>query len=304
MTVGMSELSMGPVLFNWSPDKWRDFYFRIADEAPVQSVYVGEVVCSKRQPFFDAVIGDVIERLQAAGKEVVLSTLALVMAARESGMVRELAASGEFMVEANDIAAVALLSGKAHVIGPFINVYNEGTRDVLMSKGAIRICLPFELPARSIAAIADGASGRVELEVQAFGRVPLAISARCYHARARGLAKDSCQFVCAEDPDGMAVDTLDGTPFLTVNGTQTLSRTCQVLGREMTDLRRMGVTRFRLSPMDMDMVAVAQGFRAVLDGKMESTELAHVLQSFMPDVAFSNGFFHGREGYVDHITGE
>lgn len=26
-------LSMGPVLFLWDGPKWRDFYFRIADEA-------------------------------------------------------------------------------------------------------------------------------------------------------------------------------------------------------------------------------------------------------------------------------
>jgi len=30
-----SELTLGPVLFNWQPERWRDFYFRIADEAPV-----------------------------------------------------------------------------------------------------------------------------------------------------------------------------------------------------------------------------------------------------------------------------
>ena len=30
-----SELTLGPVLFNWEPERWRDFYFRIADEAPV-----------------------------------------------------------------------------------------------------------------------------------------------------------------------------------------------------------------------------------------------------------------------------
>ena len=46
------KLTLGPALFNWSPEKWRDFYFQIADEAPVDVVYVGEVVCSKRSPFF------------------------------------------------------------------------------------------------------------------------------------------------------------------------------------------------------------------------------------------------------------
>ncbi len=46
------ELTLGPVLFNWAPERWRDFYFRIADEAPLDIVYLGEVVCFKRAPLF------------------------------------------------------------------------------------------------------------------------------------------------------------------------------------------------------------------------------------------------------------
>ncbi|MDP6926532.1 MAG: U32 family peptidase, partial [Rhodospirillales bacterium] len=70
----MTKLSLGPVLFNWQPEGWRDFYFRIADEAPIDSVYVGEAVCSKRQPFFEPFMPEVIERLINAGKEVNYST--------------------------------------------------------------------------------------------------------------------------------------------------------------------------------------------------------------------------------------
>ena len=40
-------LTLGPVLFNWSPDRLRDFYARIADEAEVDRVHLGEVVCGK-----------------------------------------------------------------------------------------------------------------------------------------------------------------------------------------------------------------------------------------------------------------
>jgi collagenase-like PrtC family protease len=299
-----ARLTLGPVLFNWSVDVWLDFYFRIADEAPVESVCVGEVVFSKRQPFFDPVIGEVIERLQAAGKEIVLSTLALIMSPRESRLISDLATDSDFMIEANDISAVSLLSGQDHVIGPFVNVYNEGTRDFLISQGAKRICLPFELPRNSIEAIASGAENRCEMEVQVFGRLPLAISARCYHARAHDLAKDSCQFVCAEDPDGMDVDTLDGTPFLNVNGTQTLSRSCRLLGAELDELQDMGVRSFRLSPLYTDMVAIAEGFRNVLDGKEDAGTLENDLQKLMPAINFSNGFFHGVEGNAFRPRGE
>ena len=71
-------LTLGPVLFNWQPERWRDFYFRIADEAPVETVYLGEAVCSKRAPLFDEHFEAVAARLEAAGKTVVLSTLAEV----------------------------------------------------------------------------------------------------------------------------------------------------------------------------------------------------------------------------------
>ncbi|MDP6661297.1 MAG: U32 family peptidase, partial [Alphaproteobacteria bacterium] len=65
-----AHLTLGPVLFNWAPERWRDFYFRIADEAPLDTVCVGEVVCSKRAPFFAPYLADVVERLGSADKEV------------------------------------------------------------------------------------------------------------------------------------------------------------------------------------------------------------------------------------------
>ena len=181
------------------------------------------MVCSKRCPFFEKYIPEVAERLAAAGKEVVLSSLALVMTERERDGIRSLAeAAGGFLVEANDYSAAAALAGRPHVIGPLVNVYNEGTLAYLARNGAIRVCLPPELPAATIAVLA-AAEAVPRSRCMAFGRLPLAISARCYHARSRNLHKDGCQYVCADDPDGMEVDTMDGKPFLAVNGTQTMS---------------------------------------------------------------------------------
>ena len=121
------KLTLGPVLFNWPAEVWRDFYFRVADEAALDSVCLGEVVCSKRAPFLEPMLPDVVERLEAAGKEVVHSTLALIMSEAEMESVRALAGEESFFVEANDISAVSLLAGRAHAVGPFVNVYNEGT---------------------------------------------------------------------------------------------------------------------------------------------------------------------------------
>jgi len=81
----------------------------------------------------------------------------------------------------------------------------------------------------------------VDIEVWAFGRLPLALSARCYHARLAGLAKDSCQFVCEQDPDGLPVETLDGHPILAINGVQTVSERWANLAGDLTPLAEAGV---------------------------------------------------------------
>jgi hypothetical protein len=69
MSGARTELTLGPNLFNWAPETWRDFYFRIADEAPVAVVYLGETICSKRAPLFSDYYEAVSERLGAAGPQ-------------------------------------------------------------------------------------------------------------------------------------------------------------------------------------------------------------------------------------------
>ncbi len=292
-------LSLGPVLFNWDAEDKRDFYFRIADEAPLDTVYVGEVVCSKRAPFFDPHIPAVVERLRRGGKQVVHSTLALIMSEREMDEVRALAGEADLLIEANDIGSLALLAGRPHIVGPFVNVYNEDTLAYLAGQGASLVSLPWELSSQPLAALAkspDAELPAAALEVQVFGRVPLAISARCYHARAHDLHKDGCQYVCAEDRDGMSVETLDGEPFLCVNGTQTLSHTVSILIGELEELQQAGIRAFRLWPHAIDMVAVAEIFRDVLDGKRAADDGRRRLEALAGFASFSNGFYHGREG--------
>jgi collagenase-like PrtC family protease len=289
------KLTLGPVLYHWKAEHWRDFHFKIADEAPVDAVCIGEVVCAKRVPFIAPHLADVIERLRAAGKEVVLSTPALVMGEREMALLRdaaEVARSDHLLLEANDLAAVAAFGERAFAVGPTVNVYNEGTLGWLARHGAVRVCLPPELTGRTIATLA--AASPVEIEVFAFGRAPLALSARCYHARARGLSKDGCQFVCADDPDGMTVDTLDGQPFLAVNGIQTLSHVWTCLAGAVDELLRAGVNRLRLSPQSVDMVAVARVFCDALEGRCGNDEAAARIAALTPGAERSDGFWRGR----------
>lgn len=293
-----AQLSLGPILFHWPPEQWRDFYFRMADESPVDTVYIGEVVCSKRMPFYDLLYDDVAQRLQQAGKKVIFSTLAEVMTPIDRKAVEKFSARKDSLIEANDASALWHLSCRPHAIGPFMNAYNEDTLAFLAQNGAIHVCLPPELPATAIAAMAQkSAALRVNLEVQVYGRIPLALSARCYHARAHDRVKDNCQFVCGGDADGMDLKTLQGKPFLTVNGIQTMSHTCLNLIHEMKDMMEMGISRFRLSPHSHDMAAVAGIFHGALQGRIAADEADAKLAELRPDIPFSNGFFHKTEGW-------
>ncbi len=294
-----SHLTMGPILFHWAEDVWRDFYFCLADEAPVDTVYIGEVVCSKRAPFHVPAYAAVARRLRSAGKTVVFSTLAEVTVALDRRTVKDVCAMKEdFEVEANDASALWHLSSHPHRVGPFVNVYNEDTLDVLADRGARHFCLSPELPGPALGVLAQKAAARsVGVEVQIYGRIPLALSARCYHARAVDRVKDNCRFACEKDPDGMALRTLDGTPFLTVNGIQTLSHDCLNLAHEIEDLRAAGLSCFRLSPHAHDMTSVARLFRALLDGEKSPEDVTKTLAESGLPAPFSNGFYHKTEGY-------
>ena len=267
-------LVMGPVLFNWPADRLADFYARIADEADVDRVHVGEVVCSKREPFFADRLPGAIERLQRAGKTVVVDALALPTLKRERQLVKDLAGLDGVEFEINDMSPlVHLTAGRRFAVSPLVNVYDEGTLGFLARRGAWSVALPYELPFASIETLAaEGGRLGVEIQVHVFGRLPLAISGRCYHARIHGLAKDSCQFVCNKDPDGLEVDTLDGEGFLAINGVQTMSRDCTAVIDEIGRLIAAGVGAFRLSPHDCDMVAVAAIWRGLTRGTLDAAE--------------------------------
>ncbi len=289
------QLTLGPLLYHWPAEKWMDFYARIADEAGIDRVYIGEVICSKREPFTEELLPKIVQRLKAGGKEVVISTLSVITTPREVARLKTLCASPDVLVEANDVSSLGLLEGKPFVCGPFINVFNEGALDFVIRSGAERIVPPVEMSGAAIACLA-GAAGAAELEVLVYGRQPLALSMRCYSARAHGRIKDNCRFICQEDPDGMAAGTLDGRPLLRVNGTQTLSDGYLALAHEVEEMARAGVAAFRLSPQDRDMVKVAQVWRQLLDGKLEPDAALERLKKLGGGQPLMNGYYHAREG--------
>jgi len=293
-----TQLTLGPIAYHWSADTRRDFYARIADEAPVDEVYLGEVICSKRAPFHEGELPDTIERLERAGKTVILSTLAEVMLKRERKATEDLASMDVPEIEVNNAAGLYARGQRPHRIGPFMNAYNEATIAWMAGQGATHVCLPTELPAEAVAAAAAAARALgLGVEVQVFGRASLAVSARCYHARAHGRSKDNCRFVCEHDPDGMPLRTRDDAPILRVNGIQTQSESYLDLLPETPRLIADGVTHLRLMPQAVDMVAVASVFREALSGMVALEEADARLAELSGETGLSNGFYHGAAGY-------
>lgn len=294
----MTKLTLGPITYHWSAETRRDFYARIADEAPIDEVYLGEVICSKRAPFHERDLPATIERLERAGKRVILSTLAEVMLPRERKATADLAEMDAPEIEVNNAAGLYARGKRSHRIGPFMNAYNEATIAWMARQGATHVCLPTELPAAAIAIAAQAARDLgLGVEVQVFGRASLAVSARCYHARAHGRTKDNCQFVCEDDPDGMPLRTRDDAPILWVNGIQTQSESYVALLPEVEPLVASGVTHLRLMPQTADMATVAEVFRMTLDGTLAVLEAETRLRKLCAGTDFSNGFYYGQAGY-------
>lgn len=296
-------LTMGPVLFNWPVEKWSDFYAQLADEAAIDLVYLGEVVCSKRTPFYLSAMADAVGRLQRGGKTVVLSTLALITLMRERKECAELIGNGGCEIEVNDLTALVNWDkGEPFHVGPYVNVYNEGTLAFLAGLGASSVCLPPELPFQAVESLAAKSHALgIGCEIWSFGRIPLAISGRCYHARIDGLTKDACQFGCARDSDGLAVSTLNSKGFLAINGVQTLSYTYSNVITHVDRLEAAGVTALRLSPHNFNMRDVSRAFRDRLDRRIDGEEALSRLQTICGPVSFSNGFLFGEAG-VEMVT--
>ena len=71
------KLALGPLLYYWPHQSVLDFYADMV-EAPVDSVYLGETVCSRRHELRLEDWLEVGKVLAAAGKEVVMSTQGLI----------------------------------------------------------------------------------------------------------------------------------------------------------------------------------------------------------------------------------
>ena len=254
-------------------------------------------MCSKRHELRLADWLELARELAAAGKEVVLSTQALIESESDLRTLRRITANGDFRVEANDMGAVHLLAGKVPFIaGLHLNVYNPQTLALLAQLGARRWVLPVELSRDSLRVLQQHRPAGMATEVFGYGRLPLAFSARCFTARRYNLSKDSCEFRCIDHPDGMPLLTREDQPFLVFNGIQTQSaRTCNLID-ELDELPQLGIDVLRISPQSENTLEIVNLFRQRLERSITANLAARQMESLMLNGA-CNGYWHGQPGF-------
>ena len=282
------KISLGPIHYHWSKETIEQFY-QSAATWPVDIVYLGETVCAKRRALSRADWLNIAARLTDAGKEVVLSTLALPEANSDLLQLEKICANTNYLVEANDMSAVHLLTGRfPFVAGPHINCYNNHTLSLLAELGAVRWVPPVELSATTIGTLQTMRPAAMETEVFAYGYLPLSFSARCFTARADNIGKDACEQRCMRDPEGRPLFTQEHERLFTMNGIQLQSGVPCNLLHETGAMLNMDIDVVRISPQLEDTDTVVKIFQATLSGTSISED---TLRS-----PACNGYWHGLPG--------
>lgn len=258
------KVSLGPIQYCWPKAKVIDFYQQVA-VSDIPLVYLGETVCSRRREMKFADYLELAQMLKASGKQVVLSTLALIEAQSEFSALKPQIDNGEFIIEANDMGSVEIAKSLKlpFVCGPTINNYNVATLKKLASWGMQRFVMPIELSKDWLEQIVAALPPtQIEVEIFGHGYMPLAHSARCFTARNKGLTKDSCKTICIDYPKGILAQTQEAQPLLRLNGIQTQSATHIDLRNQQIEMERLGVDYFRISPSSVDALAIASNLKA------------------------------------------
>lgn len=263
--------SLGPVLYYWPKETLEDFYQQAAASS-ADIIYLGEAVCSKRRA---TKIGDWLEMaksLATSGKQVALSTLALVQESSELNELKRYVDNGDFLLEANDLSVVNLCAERKlpFVAGHALNCYNAVPLRRLLEEGMMRWCMPVELSHDWLVNLLNqcdelGIRNQFEVEVLSYGHLPLAYSARCFTAHSKDRPKDECDTCCIQYPNGRNVLSQENQQVFVLNGIQIMSGYVYNLGNELTSMQEL-VDIVRLSPLGTETFAMLDAFRTNENG--------------------------------------
>lgn len=288
-------LALGPLPYHWPRNIVQRFYEGLAGTR-LDVFYLGEAVCSRRHELRLADWLALGRMLRDAGKEVVLSSLGLHEPRSDGPALRRLVENGEFTVEANDMGAVRCLAGRARfVAGPHLNLYNIDAIGWVAGLGAERWVMPIEMRREDFAEVQAARPQGLEVEVFGFGRMPLAVSGRCFTARHYDLEREDCRFCCLRHPAGLMLSSRDDEPFLVLNGPQVLSARVYNLLQQVPQMAAAGLDVLRLSPLARNMPQVVALFDGVLRGTMPLAPAQSRLRVLLPS-GDCNGYWFGRPG--------
>jgi O2-independent ubiquinone biosynthesis protein UbiV len=249
--------ALGPVLYFWPKQDIEQFYQQAMSSA-ADIIYLGETVCSKRRELKPKQWLDIAKELAQSGKQIVISTMALLESGSEVSVMKQYIDNGEFVIEANDVSAIQLASEKRvpFVVGPAVNAYNAQALRLLLKQGMTRWCMPVELSRDWLINTLEqcsslGIRDQFEIEVFSHGYLPLAYSARCFTARAENRPKDECKTCCIDYPTGIIVKSQEGQEVFNLNGIQTQSGYCYNLINDLPSMQGL-VDVVRLSPLGLE----------------------------------------------------
>lgn len=295
-----ASIALGPAPHSWGKEKLLEFYSEEVPSLGVESVYIGDHVCSRRNALKPKELKPIIADLKSKGMKVFLSTLALATTKEDSESILDLYDIFDG-IEANMIGYLNLLKrpelqgkNKELILGSYLNIYNWRSASFLKKYNPTRLVPAHELPLESVADMAEKSG--IPIEMPVWGRVSTALSWRCYTARATDKNREECAMVCLDHPEGMLLKSIEEEDLFMVDGAQVLSARINCLVEHLVTLQNSGVKYLRIVP-DMDHTTdIVNIFQKVLAKKLDPKSGLNKLEKYAPQ-GLCNGWLWGKPGW-------